>query len=120
MAFSRKPHALLGHCWGFKTRLYYPRGNPMPVVHSEPFRARYYECDAHGHLTQLTYLRWMQEAAFAASVAAGYDFARYTGLVHAWVIHESQLNYLAPVHYEDQIVVRTWVADFRRWHSQRR
>jgi len=92
----------------------------MPVVHSEPFRVRYYECDAHGHLTHLTYLRWMQEAAFAASAAAGYDFARYTDLGHAWVIRETRLDHLAPVCYEDPIVVRTWVADFRRWHSLRR
>ena len=92
----------------------------MPVVHSEPFRARYYECDAHGHLTHLTYLRWMQEAAFAASTAVGYDFARYADLGHIWLVRETRLDYLAPVRYADQIVIRTWVADFRRSHSQRR
>ncbi len=92
----------------------------MPVVHCEPFRAHYYECDAHGHLTQLSYLRWMQEAAYAASVAVGYDLARYTDLSHVWVIRETRLDHLRPVRYEDQIMVQTWVADFRRWHSQRR
>ena len=92
----------------------------MPLIHAEPFRARYYECDAHGHLTNLTYLRWMQEAAFAASTAAGYDFARYTGLGHVWLVRETRLDFLAPVRYADDVVVRTWVADFRRSHSRRR
>jgi acyl-CoA thioester hydrolase len=92
----------------------------MPVVHSESFHARYYECDAHGHLTSLTYLRWMQEAAFAASTAVGYDFAQYTDLGHVWLIRETDLDYLAPVRYADVILIRTWVADFRRSHSRRR
>jgi acyl-CoA thioester hydrolase len=92
----------------------------MPVIHSESFRARYYECDAHGLLTNLTYLRWMQEAAFAASVAVGYDFAHYTDLGHVWLVRETDLDYLAPVRYADEIQIRTWVADFRRSHSRRR
>jgi acyl-CoA thioester hydrolase len=92
----------------------------MPIIHAEPFRARYYECDGHGHLTHLAYLRWMQEAAFAASTAVGYDFAHYTDLGHVWLVRETDLEYLSPMRYADEIVIRTWVADFRRSHSRRR
>jgi acyl-CoA thioester hydrolase len=92
----------------------------MPVIHSESFRARYYECDAHGHLTHLTYLRWMQEAAFAASTAVGYDLTRYNDLRQVWLVRETDVDYITPVHYGETIVIRTWVADFRRSHSLRR
>ena len=92
----------------------------MPIVHAEPFRARYYECDAYGHLASVTYLRWMQEAAFAASASAGYDLRRYKELGHVWLVRDTQLNFSAPVRYEDAIILRTWVADFRRSHSRRR
>lgn len=92
----------------------------MPIIHSEPFRARYYECGAHGHMTNLAYLRWMPEAAFAASTAVGYDFAHYTDLGHVWLVRETDLDYLSPVRYADESLIRTWVADFRRSHSRRR
>ena len=59
----------------------------MPAIHYETFRVRYYECDAYGHLNNTNYLRWMQEAAFAASSAVGYDFARYNEMGHCgWCV----------------------------------
>ena len=49
----------------------------MPLVHTRNFRVRHYECDAYGHLNNANYLRYMQEAAFDASAAAGYGMLRY-------------------------------------------
>ena len=45
----------------------------MPAEHRELFHVRYYECDPFGHMNNANHLRWMQEAAFAASAAVGYD-----------------------------------------------
>jgi acyl-CoA thioester hydrolase len=92
----------------------------MSVVHHETFRVRYYECDAYGHLTPINYLRWMQEAAFGASMAVGYDFARYSELRHLWLVRETEIEYIVPLDYGTDVTVRTWVADFRRAHSRRR
>lgn len=91
----------------------------MPAIHTETFRVRYYECDAYGHLNNTNYLRWMQEAAFAASSAVGYDFARYDALDHLWLVRESEVEYLAPLAYGDEVQVKTWVEDFRRFLSRR-
>ena len=91
----------------------------MPATHTETFRVRYYECDAYGHLNNTNYLRWMQEAAFAASSAVGYDLARYDQIGHLWLVRETDIEYLAPLAYEDEVQVKTWVMDFRRFLSRR-
>ncbi len=48
-----------------------------PPIHvpflERAFRVRSYECDGYGHVNHANYLRYMQEAAFDASAAAGYD-----------------------------------------------
>ncbi len=91
----------------------------MPATHYEVFKVRNYECDAYGHLRGATYLRWMQESAFAASAAVGYDFSRYHNIGQIWLIHETAVEYLAPLHYGDEVEVKTWVMDIRRFRSRR-
>ncbi len=91
----------------------------MPAIHRESFRVRNYECDAYGHLNNANYLRWMQEAAFAASAAVGYDFARYDAIGHLWLVHETDIEYFQPLAYGDPVEIKTWVMDFRRFRSRR-
>lgn len=80
---------------------------------------RFYECDGYGHLNNLNYLRYMQETAFDASAAVGYDFARYDALGCYWLIRETKIEYLRPLRYGDTVEVKTWVEDFRRVRSRR-
>jgi acyl-CoA thioester hydrolase len=91
----------------------------MPLTHFEQFRVRFYECDAYGHLNHATYLRFMQEAAFGASAAAGYGPDHYTTLGQQWLIRETQITYLRPITFGQTLVVKTWVEDFRRVRSRR-
>jgi acyl-CoA thioester hydrolase len=90
-----------------------------PLSHSRRFRVRYYECDAFGHLNNTNYLRYMEEAAFDASAAAGYDKKRYAQMERIWLVHQNEVEYLSPLVYNDEVWVRTWVADFRRATSRR-
>lgn len=90
-----------------------------PPVYTRVFRVRYYECDAYGHVNNVNYLRYMQEAAFDASAAAGYDFARYQALGRRWLTRRTDIEYLRPLHYGDSVEVRTWVMDFHRVRSRR-
>lgn len=92
----------------------------MPAVFERVFRARYDECDAYGKVNRASYLRFMQEAAFDASTDIGYDFATYKRMNRNWLIRESEISFLQPLHYGDTVIVKTWVADFRRALSQRR
>ena len=91
----------------------------MPLVHERTFRVRHYECDAYGHLNHANYLRYMQETAFDASAAAGYDMARYDALGHRWLVRATGIEYLRQLQYNDQVHIRTWVDDFRRVRSRR-
>lgn len=91
----------------------------MPLTHTRIFHVRYYECDADGHMSHANYLRYMQEAAFDASAAAGYDLARYQAMGCYWLVRETDIECLRPLRYGDSVQVRTWVADFRRVRSCR-
>ncbi|GAB4477300.1 MAG: hypothetical protein Kow00124_20340 [Anaerolineae bacterium] len=91
----------------------------MPLTHTTAFKIRHYECDAYGHVNHANYLRYMQEAAFEASAAAGYDFSRYDALGSLWLVRDTDVEYLRPLRYGDTVVVTTWVADFQRVRSRR-
>ena len=91
----------------------------MPITHTRTFRIRQYECDAFGHVNNANYLRLMQETAFDASAAAGYDLERYRQLGHHWLIRATEIEYLRPLVYGDTVEVSTWVTDFRRVSSRR-
>ena len=91
----------------------------MPLEHVRTFHVRYYECDAFGHVRGVSLLRYMQEAAFDASAAAGYDLARYEELKRLWLVRETDVESLLPLRYGDSVQVKTWVADFRRVRSRR-
>jgi acyl-CoA thioester hydrolase len=92
----------------------------MPRIHTETFSIRSYECDAYGHLNNAMYLRLMQEAAFSASAAAGYDDRKYRVMRRVWLIRETEIDYLKPLMYLDRVEIKTWVEDIRRVRSRRR
>jgi acyl-CoA thioester hydrolase len=91
----------------------------VPLIHIRTFRVRHYECGPEGWVQPANYLRYMQEAAFDASAAAGYDLARYQAMGSHWLIRETEIDYLRPLRYGDAFELRTWVADFRRVRSRR-
>ena len=92
----------------------------MPRIHTRTFRIRRYECDSAGLLQPANYLRLMQEAAFDASAAAGYDNQKYAELGHLWLIRETDITFNQPIPFDTIISIRTWVEDFQRIRSRRR
>ncbi len=91
----------------------------MPLTNTSTFKVRYYECDLHGHVNNTNYLRYIQEAAFEASAAAGFDVDRYAEMQRVWHVHATDVEYLRPLKYGDAVEVKTWVVDFRRVTSRR-
>jgi acyl-CoA thioester hydrolase len=61
----------------------------------------------------------MQETAFDASAAAGYDLARYEAINRFWLVRETDIEIVRSLRYGDSVRVKTWVADFRRVRSRR-
>ncbi len=89
------------------------------AIFKRTFRVRNYECDAYGHVNNANYLRYMQETAIDASAAVGWDEARYQAAGTMWLIRETDIEYLAPLHFGDSVEITTWVGDFRRVRSRR-
>ncbi|MEE2642677.1 MAG: thioesterase family protein [Planctomycetota bacterium] len=77
------------------------------------------DIDMMGHVNNVAYVKWMQEAAEAHSTANGWSWNRYHELGAAWVAREHQIRYHSPGFADDRIEVETWVADLKRVSSRR-
>lgn len=71
------------------------------------------------HANNVCYIRWMQEAAIGHSTYNGWPTERYIDLHWAWVARKHTIEYLQPAFLGDELIVRTWIADFQRVRSRR-
>src|SRR5512140_2620586 len=75
--------------------------------------------DGNGHVNNVAYVQWMQEAAIRHFDALG-----GTPLMEAagatWVVHSHKIEYLSPAFAGEEIEVRTWIANARRVRSLRK
>ena len=78
------------------------------------------EIDGQGHVNNLEYLKWMQTAAVSHSDAQGWTAQRYRETGTGWVARKHVIEYLQPAFAGEEIVVRTWVAGFRKVTSVRK
>ena len=75
--------------------------------------------DQNGHVNNIEYLRWMQDAAMQHSEKTGCTQA--TAAAGAtWVVRTHKIVYLKPAFAGDRVLVCTWVASLRRVQSLRR
>jgi acyl-CoA thioester hydrolase len=92
----------------------------MPRVYEYCHTVNHEEIDALGHVNNLAYLRWMQDAAVAHSEAQGWPTSRYLEFGAGWVVRSHAIEYFCPAFCGEQILVRTWVANFKKATSLRR
>jgi acyl-CoA thioester hydrolase len=92
----------------------------MSAIFQAVFRVRHYECDIYGHLNNVNYVRYMQEAALNASANVGWTAERYQSIGCQWVIRETDIEYLQALVWNDEVQITTYVIDFRRVQSRRR
>lgn len=76
--------------------------------------------DVNGHVSNVQYVAWMQEAAMAHSASLGWPQERYASIDRAWIIRSHAIEYLLPAFLDDELSVYTWVADFRKIRSLRK
>ena len=74
------------------------------------------DIDQLGHVNNVAYLRWVQEAA-EAHWGAITPNADQTNLL--WVILRHEIDYLKPAYLDDRIVARTWVGEATRLRFER-
>ena len=92
----------------------------MPAIYEHLHTVTDAEIDELGHVGNVVYLQWTQTAALAHSAAQGWPAEAYRKLGAGFVVRSHQIEYLRPALPGDEIVVHTWVADFRRVSSLRR
>ena len=75
--------------------------------------------DGNGHVNNVAYVQWMQDAAISHSRASG--CAQATEAIGAtWVARTHHVEYLRPAFAGDTVTVLTWVSDFRKVRSLRK
>ncbi len=89
-----------------------------PAIYTYIFNIPPEAIDANGHVNNVTYVQWMQDAAVRHYSQMGGN-KPLEGLNATWVIREHRVEYLLPAFEGEQVEVRTWVADLRRVRSTR-
>ena len=75
--------------------------------------------DGNGHVNNVAYVQWMQDAAVRHSEASGASRATLDAGA-TWVVRRHGIEYLRPAFEGDRITVMTWVTNFRRALSLRK
>ena len=75
--------------------------------------------DRNGHVNNVAYIQWLQDAAVAHAQASG-CMAATSAAGASWVVRTHHIEYLAPAFAGDTLAVLTWVASFQKVRSLRK
>lgn len=75
--------------------------------------------DDNGHVNNVRYVQWMQDVAWAHSLAADWPAERYAEQSIAWVVRAHRIRYLRPARLGDTLRVWTWVRRFGKATAER-
>jgi len=78
------------------------------AVFEHPFRVTLDDIDQLGHMNNVSYLRYAQDAAAAHWFAAATP-EQVDSLV--WVVRRHEIEYLRPAFRDDELLARTWVGE---------
>jgi len=92
----------------------------MIEVYQHELLVSEHDIDMVGHVNNVVYIQWMQDAALAHSAALGWPAERYRDQGAGWVARLHQIEYLIPAYPGDRVIVETWVADMKKVTSTRR
>jgi acyl-CoA thioester hydrolase len=76
--------------------------------------------DINGHVNNVHYVQWMQEAAMAHSAALGWSTERFLDLGRTWIIRSHSIEYFHSAYAGDTLEILTWVASFQKIRSLRK
>lgn len=78
------------------------------------------DMDELEHVSNITYVRWLQRVATEHSAAAGWDAPAYRALGAVFVVRRHEIDYHAPAYAGDRIGLCTWVEWWRTASTLRR
>jgi len=83
-------------------------------------RATADDIDALLHVSNLTYVRWVQGVAIAHSESLGWDHQAYQRVGAVFVVRRHEIDYLAPAFEGDELDLVTWIESLKAASSVRR
>jgi acyl-CoA thioester hydrolase len=94
-------------------------GGHMPQIYRYEVVVTADAIDENGHVNNIEYLRWMQDAAMHHADSSGCTEAT-TAVGATWVVRSHRIEYLKPAFSGEHVSVLTWVSNFRRVQSLRK
>lgn len=94
--------------------------SPPPDAFSIEIEARDADIDELGHVSNIVYVRWVQDAALGHSAARGYDVEAYKKLGAIFVVRRHEIDYLVPVLVGEHVRLTTWISSVQPASSERR
>ncbi len=91
----------------------------MPRIYQHSFIVPKEAIDNNGHVNNVEYLRWMQQAAELHSQVEGCTDAS-ANLGATWVARSHRIEYFKPALLGEKIAVLTWVSNWRRARTLRK
>ena len=87
--------------------------------HILPITVQAQHIDLMRHTNNVVYLQWLEDVAWAHSVALGLGPAEYESLGHGMVVRQHELNYLQATRLGEQLALATWLTEVNRLTMQR-
>ena len=92
----------------------------MPAIGTTELIVPASAIDANGHVNNVRYVEWMQDAAMAHSAALGWPQERYAAIGRTWIIRSHTIEYRHSGYAGDKLLVSTWVSDLQKFKSLRK
>jgi acyl-CoA thioester hydrolase len=91
-------------------------GSSAPDIFELDIQVRAEDIDQLGHVNNISYIRWVQDAAVAhwRAAAASADQEKLR-----WMVLRHEVDYKQPAYLEDAILARTWVGQATRLRFER-
>ena len=72
--------------------------------------------DENGHVNNVAFVQWMQEAAIRHGASVDYIQPENTG----WFVREHRIEYFLPALFGEELEVRAWLSEIKRVRLHRR
>ena len=92
----------------------------MRSVYTHTFSVPDSSIDLYGHVSNIEYLRWMQDAATLHTSSEGWSLERYMQNRAIWVVRKHTIEYLQSAFAGDRLDLHTWIEGLRDCQSVRR
>jgi len=85
----------------------------MPERFAIPITPTSADIDGLGHVSNVSYLKWVVEVALAHSAAVGWPVARYHDHGAAFMVRRHEIDYVSQVTLGETLSAETWIETWR-------